>query len=115
MNLLLFIFLPAASFYLLSRATITHFIWSRYPRWLGKMRDCAACSGFWDTMILALFMKSVHQELPLYPDSSFTPFLLGLCGVIWTPYVAALQHKALEALGTVFADESSEVPSEEQK
>jgi hypothetical protein len=89
MNLLLFILLPAASFYLLSRATITHFIWSRYPTWLGKLRDCAACSGFWDT-------------------------LLRLCGVIWTPLVAALQHKALETLGTVFADETSEATTEEQ-
>jgi hypothetical protein len=114
MNLLLFILLPAASFYLLSRATITHFIWSRYPTWLGKLRDCAACSGFWDTLLLALFMKSVHQDLPIYPESSFAPILLGLCGVIWTPLVAALQHKALETLGTVFADETSEATTEEQ-
>lgn len=37
----------AAFHYLAYRATITRFLWSRYPRPLDAVLGCVACSSFW--------------------------------------------------------------------
>jgi len=98
--LILFLLVPAATFFLGSRATITQFLWSHYPQWFLSLRECAACSGFWDTLLLALFLRFiVEAPLPLLPNSSWCPLLLALCGIVVTPIVAAVHDRAMRWLG----------------
>ncbi len=99
--LIVFLFLiPVATFFLGSRAMITQFLWSRYPRWLDSLRECAACSGFWDTLILALFLRYViGAPLPILPNSNWCPLLLALCGVVTVPLIASMHDRALQDLG----------------
>lgn len=99
MLILLFVFLiPVATFFLGSRAMITQFLWSRYPKWFASLRECAACSGFWDTLLVALFLRfALDAPLPL--SSAWCPLLLALCGIVTTPLIAAAQDRALRELG----------------
>lgn len=108
--LLFFYSLIAAFFYLGSRAVITSFLWSRYPNWLAKVMDCAACASFHYTIGLAAFIKYVMKEpLPVYPTSDWSILLLAFGAVAITPILAALQQKSLELLGSaVSSDEHIE-------
>ncbi len=46
-HLLLLGMLSASLHWVLARAEITRFAWSRAPRWLDKLLRCPACSGWW--------------------------------------------------------------------
>lgn len=104
--LLMLMFLTTATFYLGSRAQISAPLWSRYPKKLASLRDCAACSGFWDAVILALLLRLLGEPLPAYPTSAWSPLLLGLASIVWTPLLAALHQHAMLTLGTVLQDEA---------
>lgn len=107
LSIIFLVTVPVATFFLGSRATITGFLWSRYPRWLGRLRDCAACSGFWDTLLLALFLRfGLGVPLPILPDSDWCPLLLALVGVVTTPLIAAAHARSLNDLGSAYAEVS---------
>lgn len=100
--LVLYPLLTAAIFYLGSRAVITSWIWSRYPRWLAMLADCAACSGFWAGLGVAWALR--FPFLGLDGHHWFTPVVVGLCSMIWTPLVAALHQHAMITLGSAIPD-----------
>jgi hypothetical protein len=101
--LALYALLTGALFYLGIRARITAPLWSLYTRRLARFMDCAACIGFWYGAGAALVLRL--DFLGLDGEGHLTPLAVGLCAVAWTPVVAALQHRALEALGTVVSEE----------
>lgn len=110
--LLIYALLTPALFYLGSRAVITSWLWSRYPPKLARFMDCAACSGFWYGVAVSLALR-----LPVYPGDvptgsenypgSFvlTPFVVGLCAIVWTPIVAGIMQAGFERLGSVVEDD----------
>ena len=105
--LILYPLLTAALFYLGSRAVITSWLWTRYPRWLAAWADCAACSGFWYGTLTAVVFK--FSLFGLDGHHWTTPIIVGLCSMIWTPMVAALHQTALLHLGSALPDPEGEV------
>jgi len=106
----LYALLTTAAYYLLARAMITKFLWSRYPKWLDYYTLCAACSGMLYGAAIALAI-GWWRDLPFLtlPGRFWvTPIVVGLCSMIWTPILAAKHVKALVELGV------PEARSEEQ-
>jgi hypothetical protein len=90
--------LGAALYFLGSRATLTRPIWSRYPKRLDSFMLCAACSGFWYGVGLA-FGIGWYLDVPflLLPGRFWlTPLIVGLCSLVFTPWLAAKHLAALE-------------------
>lgn len=90
--------LTAASYHLGARAKITQPLWSL---WEGTAFDrflsCAACSGTW----YGFGWGAVGHQLgwTFFGASAWWTFLVvGLCSMVWTPMVAALQERALYQL-----------------
>lgn len=86
--------------YLLARAKITAWLWSRYPAWLDYWMTCTACSGFWYG--LACGALGAHYDLPLLgldPDHWLTIAAAAAVGMVWTPILAFAQVYAWERLG----------------
>lgn len=112
MTFFLYPILTATFYYLGSRALITRFLWSRYPKWLDNYMLCAACSGFAYGVGVA-FGLGWWLELPFLGLSGrwpLTPLIVGLCSTVWTPVVAA-GH--LWALGQTEAEGVDDVPAKE--
>lgn len=97
--------LTAALFYLGSRAKISEFIWSRYPAKLVSFMDCAACTGFWYGLVASFVLRLDVGALVV--TNWYTPLVIALCSMAWTPIVAFWMDNALYRLGTV------EAPSDE--
>lgn len=96
-----------ALFYLGSQAMITKWLWSRYPRWLDELAQCSACSGFWLGILVAL-AGGFALDLPfagLPAHAWYTPPIVGLCAIVWTPLIADLHIRALLRLGGSDAQE----------
>lgn len=96
---LIFPLLTVALYYLGARAKVTHWLWSRYPHWLDSFMVCAACSGFWYGVFIAIFggyygLSFVGIDLTK-PESVI---IVGLCSLVWTPLLAWLHVSALEHL-----------------
>lgn len=94
------VFGTVALFYLGSRATITSWLWSRYPRWLASFMDCAACSGFWYGLILALTVGRWEHISYFGHYDGVTPLLVALGAMVWTPIVGGLMQWGFEHLGS---------------
>lgn len=101
--LLLYTLLSAAMFYLGSRAVITSFLWSRYPRRFASFMDCAACTGFWWGVSFACYFR--FDVLGLDGRAETTPIFVGLCSIVLTPIAAGLMQRGLDSLGSAVADE----------
>lgn len=97
-GVLLYALLCATAFYLGSRAVATRWLWSRYPRWLAVVADCAACSAFYYGIGIAWIFRFDFLGLPGH--AWWTPFVVGFCAVAWTPPAALAQQWALTQLGT---------------
>ena len=105
--LLLYALLSASVWYLLARAMITKWLWSRYPPWLDSFTGCAACSGFWiaGTLALVLGRGLSIAVLDLDPYAWYYAPVVGICGIAWTPLVAYLHQEAMMRLsGTSLLD-----------
>ncbi len=101
---LLYALLSTAAFYLGSRATITSWLWTRYPRWLVKLADCAACSGFhYGAIVAAVFRFDVFGL-----SGWATIPVVALSSMIWTPLLAALHQMAMDRLGSAVTEEESD-------
>lgn len=107
MLLLLYPLLTAALFYLGSRAKITSWLWSRYPARFATFMDCAACTGFWYGLGVEIAFRAWT------PYMQFSPIVVGLCSIVWTPIVAALMQHSLFSLGSAINVDVS--PSEESQ
>ena len=100
-TLILYMLLTSALYYLLARAMITRWLWSKYPPWLDYYTTCAACSGFLYGVLCAVAIGWT-QDLPLLglPGRSvLTLAISGLGSMVWTPVIANLQINALYQLG----------------
>ncbi len=93
------------AYYLGAWAVITSWLWSRYPPRISQLANCAACSGFWYGLGAAL-VGGLALDLPflgLPGDAWYTPPLVGLCSIAWTPPLAWLHLRALVAIGDLDA------------
>jgi len=84
--------ISTALFYLMSRAKLTQFAWSRYPTWLDYWLSCAACSGFWFGVGIAVLIGRT-QEVGVFgldPLAWYTPLVAGATEMVWTPILARL-------------------------
>ena len=98
-TLLLYAILCAAAYYLLARALITRFLWSRYPGWLDKLMMCSACTGTW--LGAGCGFLGRWLELPLLgldPGHWFTVVASGAVGMVITPLVIYPVLLVLESL-----------------
>ncbi len=100
-HLLLLGVLSASLHWILARAEITRFAWSRAPRWLDKLLRCPACSGWW--LGLGLGLLGVHPvQQAGWVGGWFVEFACpGLLAVWLTPVFEAcllwgLAHSAVQ-------------------
>lgn len=102
MTFILFSILASSFFYLGARATITGWLWSRYPPPLARFADCSACSGFWYGVLLAVTIGRRYglSYLGLDPFDLWTPILVGFGTLTTTPIVAGLMQAGFEQLGS---------------
>jgi hypothetical protein len=109
-SLLIYVLLTPALFYLGSRATITQWLWGRYPPKLAQFMDCSACSGFWYGLLASVVLRLPVTGVDLDPGI-FSPvhLLVGLCAIVWTPIVGGIMQAGFERLGSVVgADEDDD-------
>lgn len=104
---LLYALLTTAVYYLMARAAITQFLWSRYPWWLDYYTLCAACSGVLYGVAVSLILGWTLNLPFLGLPGRFwlTPIIVGLCSMIWTPILANAHINALAQLGAGFSDD----------
>lgn len=113
-TLTLYALCTASLFYLGSRALITSFLWSRYPRQLASFMDCSACSGTWYGGLVG-YVGGYHLGLPflgLPGDSPATVAAVALCSMAWTPIVAGFVQRGFDALGSAVDSDEPEQPAE---
>jgi hypothetical protein len=112
-TILLYGLITTALYYLFARAMITKPLWSRYPSWLDYYTMCAACSGFLYGLVVALAIGVPFdlQFLGVVGRTWYTPILVSLGSMIWTPILADLHVNALLRLGV--ADPKVVAPEEE--
>lgn len=84
-----------AIYYLVNYATITKWLWSRYPRRLWPLVNCAACSGFWIGMIVCIGL----QETGLWARGFIQIPIAGLATMWSTPILIYAMLAALQAVG----------------
>lgn len=110
MTFILFSILACSMYYLGSRATVTSWLWSRYPASFARFMDCPACSGFWYGVWLSVTIGRLCglSYLGLDPYSPLTPFLVGLCTLTTTPIVAAIMLAAFDRVGSAVGDDHGE-------
>jgi hypothetical protein len=106
-TLLLFSLLTSAMFYLGSRATITRGLWSKYPPKLARFMDCAACSGAWYGAIVGLFAHLLHFGAVgiLNGPEWYSPIVVMLCSIVWTPIVSGYMQRGFEMLGSAVGED----------
>ncbi len=101
MSLLLLWLLSTSCYYLGSRATVTHFLWSRYPTAFGRFMDCPACSGFWYGAAIAVAFVLCDRSLPFELTSDpLSIIVCGLASIVLTPIGAAILTRALAENGS---------------
>jgi len=106
-TLFIYSLLTSAAFYLGSRAKITAFVWSRYPRKLASFMDCAACTGFWYGLVFGALL-SAYLPIGSIPGGVYV-IVVALCSIVTTPIVAGLMQAGFERLGSAISDDESEV------
>jgi hypothetical protein len=113
-TLLVYALLTSAMFYLGSRAVITQWLWSRYPPKLARWADCAACSGFWYGLIVGVTAKLLQngagdllQNGAGILGEPYSPIVIGLCSMVWTPIVAGYMQAGFERLGSAVTEEDT--------
>ena len=89
----LYVLLCTALYYLLARAEITRPLWSRYTPGMQQLAGCPACLGFWIGVGLGIVFGWALQWsfLGLPGRHVATPFVVGLCSMVWTP-LTTLAH-----------------------
>ena len=89
--------ITSAFYYLGSRAKITEFIWSRYPRGIDKFMLCAACTGFWYGLGVALVIGWTFEMPFLGLPGRFwlTPIVVAITSIVFTPLFASAHVNSL--------------------
>lgn len=109
--------MSGALYYLASRAEITRWLWSRYPKWLDNFTLCAACLGFWLSLALGV-AGGWYLGLPflgLPGRTLYTPLVVAVCGIVWTPPIAYIVLESLARLsGGTLMDAVPRVPAADE-
>ena len=104
-GLLLHVLVTTALFYVGSRAEVSRGLWSRYPRWLARWADCAACSGFWYGLAATAAAWAANAQI--LPVSGPAAWVVGpVAGMIGTPMLAYLHQEAIIRLGSAVAEDA---------
>ncbi len=100
--LIIYALFSTALFYLGSRATITSWLWSRYPPLIARFLDCSACSGTWYGFFLAATIGRYYGLNVFMFDSQAwtTPIFVGIFTMVLTPMVAGLMQHAINVVGS---------------
>ncbi len=96
----LYLVLTTGLYYLASRAEITRWLWSRYPKSLNYWTLCAACSGFWYGLAAAGGLGWT-LDLPLLGLPGRTWYAVavgGVVGMVGTPILAYYMVSSWTAL-----------------
>ena len=89
----------AAAHFLLYRALITRWLWSRYPKAIEPFFACSACTGFWiGAAVGFLWMARGIPALGLAADDPILPAASGVMTMVMAPIVSFLHLWALEQL-----------------
>jgi hypothetical protein len=104
--------LTSAMFYLGSRAVVTSWLWGRYPPRLARFMDCAACSGFWYGLIVGAGILAANNwseaRIPELLTQPWSPLVIAVCSMVWTPIVAGYMQTGFERLGSAVAEDEDE-------
>lgn len=92
---LAFLVLCTAAYFVLARAEVTRFLWSRYPGPVARAARCAACGGFWIGAALGALLCQETRDLAL------SALLGGAWGIVVTPVGFSVLRSALEASSVV--------------
>lgn len=92
--------LCSVGYYLLSRALITKFLWSRYPKKLDAFMSCASCLGFWLGLAIGIVFSRLAgwSFLGIPPENPLNPLMVAIFSIWWTPVAAYIQIYALSAV-----------------
>lgn len=85
-NLFLLGVLSATVHWIVARASITRFFWSRVRGWLAKLLACPACSGFW----IGLTLMVVDVQVVEHASTPVNWVTNGLLGLYLTPVFQAV-------------------------
>jgi hypothetical protein len=97
----LYMLMCAAASFLLVRATITEWLWSRYPYWLDSYLSCTACSGFALGLIAAVVGGWCFDfDFLGFAGRTWMAVLAsGMSAMVVVPIIAWAQTNALIQLG----------------
>lgn len=105
--------LTASIHWLVARAAVTRWFWSRVPGAAGRLLGCAACSGLWLGLALGYWVRPIDIHALRLHDTA-RPVLevlaAGLTAVVLTPVVEAVLLWGLER--TAIAPENTVTLSE---
>lgn len=99
-SLIIYPLLTSSLFYLGGMAKITSPIWSKYPKRLENFMTCSACSGFWYGVLVSYIFGNFFNWnfVQLSGQAWYTPIIVGLCAIVWTPIVAKVHISSLQDL-----------------
>lgn len=104
----------AAAHFLLYRALVTRWLWSRYPHRLDAFVACSACTGFWVGLGIGFYWRwSGTDALGLHADLPALPVAAGAATMVVSPAVAWVQIAALERLGVPETETAPIEPTEQ--
>src|SRR5262245_47969218 len=94
--------ITTALFYLGAYAVITSPIWtwiSNHAPRLWHLLSCPACAGTWYGLVTSAAMGQLFGIVPfgLPPTSAFTPLVIALASMVWTPIGFAVMYAATYA------------------
>jgi hypothetical protein len=110
LDLLTYAIFASTMFYLGSRATVTRWLWSRYPKRFAEFMDCPACAGFWYGWFLALTIgRDQHLMLfgRVFDCGTYFGYdkalVVGFAMIVLVPIVSGLMHMGLSWVGSATA------------
>lgn len=100
MDLVLLAIVGAAAHFLLYRALVTRWLWSRYPAWIDSFFSCSACTGFWLGLGVGIYWHlHARPSFTLPAGDPVVPIVAAASTMVLSPMVAWLQTWSLERLG----------------
>ena len=90
--ILIAIVLAYIGHYLLARAQITSWLWSRYPKWFDAWASCPACCGAWTGFLSAMWLNANGYALAPLRSGEFVTWLIMLCVCMFTTPLLAFVH-----------------------
>jgi hypothetical protein len=98
-TLLLYTLATTAFYYLGYKAMITRRLWSWYAQWpsFSSFMGCSACAGTWYGFVVGALGQ--WYGLPFFGITAWWSFfVVGICTMVTTPFVAALHDYTLRYL-----------------